>query len=156
MPEEGQRTRWTGGCQCGAVRYALSTKPRRASICHCRMCQKAGGAPFMAFASVALDDFVTTRGRLSLFRSSDIAERGFCERCGTPLSYRQIESASISVTIGSLDHPAEVEPAVQWGVESRLPWFSKLASLPGRTIDSLLEASHILSVGDRQHPDHDT
>ena len=32
----------TGGCQCGAVRYALYAAPDRAGICHCRMCQKYG------------------------------------------------------------------------------------------------------------------
>jgi len=36
-------TEWTGGCQCGAVRYQLLTPPEHASICHCRMCQKASG-----------------------------------------------------------------------------------------------------------------
>jgi hypothetical protein len=28
----------TGGCQCGAVCYALYAKPDRVGICHCRMC----------------------------------------------------------------------------------------------------------------------
>jgi hypothetical protein len=28
----------TGGCQCGAVRYALYAVPPEPSICHCRMC----------------------------------------------------------------------------------------------------------------------
>jgi hypothetical protein len=41
---------WTGGCQCGAVRYQLLTPPEHACICHCRMCQRASGQPFMAFA----------------------------------------------------------------------------------------------------------
>ena len=36
----------TGGCQCGAVRYALMSEPTHASICHCRMCQKAFGNYF--------------------------------------------------------------------------------------------------------------
>jgi hypothetical protein len=31
----------SGGCQCGAVRYALYAEPEGASVCHCRMCQKA-------------------------------------------------------------------------------------------------------------------
>ena len=34
----------TGGCQCGAVRYALYAMPE-GSVCHCRMCQKAVGGP---------------------------------------------------------------------------------------------------------------
>ena len=40
----------TGGCQCGAVRYRLDAPPNDANICHCRMCQKATGSPYGAFA----------------------------------------------------------------------------------------------------------
>ena len=69
-----------GGCQCGAVRYRLEGEPTGANICHCRMCQKAGGAPFMAFGGVRMSEFVVTRGVISTFASSDIAERGFCAR----------------------------------------------------------------------------
>jgi hypothetical protein len=51
MSEPTNRS-WTGGCQCGAVRYRLLAPPNHASICHCRMCQKASGGPIMAFARV--------------------------------------------------------------------------------------------------------
>ena len=40
---------FTGGCQCGAVRYRVEGPVKHASICNCRMCQKALGnfiAPF--------------------------------------------------------------------------------------------------------------
>ncbi len=33
----------TGGCQCGAVRFSVG-RLGRASVCHCRMCQKAFGS----------------------------------------------------------------------------------------------------------------
>ena len=42
----------TGGCQCGAIRFAVSAPPMKVSICHCRMCQKASGAPFASFADI--------------------------------------------------------------------------------------------------------
>lgn len=45
----------TGGCQCGAVRYALYAAPE-GSVCHCRMCQKAVGGPFAALAKFAKSD----------------------------------------------------------------------------------------------------
>lgn len=42
----------TGGCQCGAVRFRIHGELGRASICHCRMCQKAFGG---FFGSTRLD-----------------------------------------------------------------------------------------------------
>ena len=80
----------TGGCQCGAVRYALFATPERTGICHCRMCQKAVGGPFSAWANVRMENFAWTRGAPGTFRSSSAAERGFCPRCGTPLYFAYV------------------------------------------------------------------
>jgi hypothetical protein len=41
MPDE-RKPAMTGGCQCGAVRYALYSAPTEPSICHCRMCLPLG------------------------------------------------------------------------------------------------------------------
>jgi hypothetical protein len=126
----------TGGCQCGAVRYALHTLPEAADICHCRMCQRAVGNVLMATASLRRDDLTWTSGAPTTYRSSSIAERGFCGRCGTPLFFRYVNEDHIAVTIGSLDQPEHVRPTHQYGIESRLPWFRELADLPGaRTED---------------------
>lgn len=145
----------TGGCQCGAVRYVLSARPTGASICHCRMCQKSGGGPFMAFAGMRQKHLAFTRGALAIYRSSEIAERGFCALCGTPLIYRLIGRDHISVTIGSLDSPADVAPSEQIGVESALPWFAGLAALPTSRTENWLKAIKAAEAGSRQHPDHD-
>ena len=40
----------TGGCQCGAVRYAFYAPLENAHVCHCRMCQRATGGVFAALA----------------------------------------------------------------------------------------------------------
>ncbi len=143
----------TGGCQCGAVRYRLEAAPTGANVCHCRMCQKAGGSPFVAFAGVRLDDLLWTRGAPKIFASSAVAERGFCVECGTPLTYRILGRDRISVTIGSLDRPSGVAPAMQYGIESKLPWLDLIPTLPRRDIAAFLGADAVVS---RQHPDHDT
>jgi hypothetical protein len=149
-------TRLTGGCQCGAVRYVLTACPPAASICHCRMCQKAGGAPFMAFTGgVRQEHFALTRGAPGIYRSSEIAERGFCALCGTPLTYRLIGRDRVSVTIGSLDSPADVAPTEQIGVESALPWVAGLAALPASRTENWLKAITVAEAGSRQHPDRD-
>ena len=147
------RTRLTGGCQCGAVRYRLEAQPTGTNVCHCRMCQKASGGPFMAFAGVRLDELVWTRGAPKVFASSAVAERGFCPDCGTPLTYRLLDRDRISVTIGSLDQPSVVAPEMQYGVDSKLPWLDWIPSLPRRDIAAFLRAG---AVGSRQHPDRDT
>ena len=124
--------RITGGCQCGAIRYTLHAAPTGASICHCRMCQKAFGSYFAPLAGVRLADFEVTRGEIAYFRSSDEVERGFCRDCGTPLIFHYIGSdRRISVSLGSLDDPAAIRPELQYGIESRVPWFGELAGLPG-------------------------
>ena len=123
----------------------LTARPTGASICHCRMCQKAGGAPFMAFAGVRHKHLVFTRGApgdLPQFGRSPSAASA--PLCGTPLTYRLIGRDRISVTIGSLDSPADVAPTEQIGVESALPWFAGLAALPDVADRELVE-------GDQTH-----
>jgi hypothetical protein len=149
--------RLTGGCQCGAVRYALAEMPTEASICHCRMCQKAFGSYFAPLAGVAIAAFSLTRGELAVFKSSDQAERGFCRDCGTPLTFRYIERSRISVSLGSLDDPESVPPQSQDGTEGRLSFFSTLAALPGEeTEKDAPDLARRIAASNHQHPDHDT
>jgi len=150
--------RLTGGCQCGAVRYALHETPSGAHICHCRMCQKAFGSFFAPLAGVPRTAFEITRGQQALFRSSGQTERGFCRDCGTPLSFHYVNSPRIAIALGSLDDPAAVKPATQYGIEARLPWFAELAGLPG---DQTTEQDNpalaaAIAASNHQHPDHDT
>ena len=120
-----------GGCQCGAVRYRLAAEPTGVNVCHCRMCQKASGAPFMAFGGVRMSEFIVTHGAISTFMSSDIAERGFCAQCGTPLTYQGLGSDRVSVTLGSLDDPNAAEPTTQLGVELKSALASALVERSG-------------------------
>ncbi len=145
----------TGGCQCGAVRYALHAVPR-AGICHCRMCQKAVGGPFFAWAMVGAEDFAWTRGAPASFRSSSAARRGFCPACGTPLSFQyDAKPDHIDVSIGSLDTPGAVHPTVALGIESRLPWCdaSLFDKLPTHATGSLHPPTDLSAIENYQHPD---
>jgi hypothetical protein len=147
----GAAAEWTGGCQCGAVRYQLLTQPEHACICHCRMCQRASGQPFMAFASVRRENLRWTRGRPSTFVSSNIAERHFCSACGTPLTWLRAESGSIAVTIGSLDAPEAVCPVEQFGIESELSWTSELRALPAKCTEDWMRDYGILHIDSHQY-----
>lgn len=145
----------TGGCQCGAVRYALYRKPKATIVCHCRMCQKAVGGPFAVFASVKEADFAWTHGSPGTFESSTIAARDFCPRCGTPLTFRYLDSGQISVSSGSLDDPGAAVPNEQFGMESRLSWLDALQDMPGSTTEADMPAAMRQRLVNRQHPDRD-
>ena len=72
-PDEPRTAVHTGGCQCGAVRFAVFAEPRRIGICHCRMCQKAVAGPFAVLAEVPWSEFAWSKGEPSTFRSSSRA-----------------------------------------------------------------------------------
>src|SRR5712671_6909846 len=151
---ENRKALYTGGCQCGAVRYALYAEPTNPHVCHCRMCQKALGSYFAPFAGVPPEDFAWVKGAPGVFKSSAAAERGFCGKCGTPLSFRFVGKDRISVSLGSLDDPSRVAPAKQFGVEGRLPFLATLTSLPGTRTEDDVPAADLARQTSRQHPDH--
>jgi hypothetical protein len=151
---------YTGGCQCGAVRYRAEGTLGDPHLCHCRMCQKAAGNYFMPLANAARASFSLTRGEPSWFQSSDLARRGFCAACGTPLFYDMPGADFINIVLGSLDDPYDVRPLKQSGTESRMPWFANLPGLPGGETDARKKtrAERHLAIfeSNRQHPDYDT
>ena len=139
-----------GGCQCGAIRFHAKGDEFWSSICHCRMCQKASGNYFGAFATFSDDKVEWVRGELSHFKSSNIASRGFCKDCGTPLTYEWHEDGT-SLAIGAFDNPNAVAPNKQLEVEAKIESFDKLHELPVRVFEG--EGP---KVENHQHPDHDT
>lgn len=146
----------TGGCQCGAVRFAVYAEPRKIGLCHCRMCQKAVGGPFAVLAEVSWSDFAWTRGQPAAFQSSSRAARDFCAACGTPLSYREVGGPLIELATGTFDEPRRVAPTYEAGTESRLAWVDCIAQMPGKTTLENTGAAKLATIESYQHPDHDT
>jgi len=140
----------SGGCQCGAVRFRIEGEPGRASICWCRMCQKAFAGPFGALVTVNQADLTWTRGQRATFQSSDAIQRGFCAACGTPLTY-EYSADKIDLAVFAFDDPSAVEPVVQLAIDSRPAWTEHLADMPVRPPIG----GSAVAVVSRQHPDHD-
>ncbi len=150
----------SGGCQCGAVRYRVDGALTHPHICHCRMCQKAAGNYFMPLANAQNHEFTITRGEMAFYQSSDPVRRGFCAKCGTPLTFETIGAAHLNVVLGSLDNPAAIKPAAQFGIEAKMPWFADLEHLRGEATEDSEDQDGIpldeITRTNRQHPDHDT
>ncbi|MEM9441745.1 MAG: GFA family protein [Pseudomonadota bacterium] len=76
-----------GQCLCGAVGIEAKTLEQKVGACHCSTCRKWGGGPLFA-VSAGTDVTIENDDKVTVFASSDWAERGFCHQCGTHLFYR--------------------------------------------------------------------
>lgn len=143
-----------GGCQCGAVRFKVFGPLGHASICHCRMCQKAFGNFFAPLVSVRDAEVVWMREEPARFQSSNLVKRGFCEKCGTPLTYEAPDGMALS--IAAFDHPIDIEPEIQFGTEGRLSYLDRVNEWPKReTLDDINNAPFLDQIVSYQHPDED-
>jgi Glutathione-dependent formaldehyde-activating enzyme len=69
-------------------------------------------------------DQVRWLGAPAYYASSKIARRGFCNRCGTPLSFEFLDSERMDLSVGSLDEPGQLKPTEHFAAESRIAsWF---------------------------------
>lgn len=94
------------------------------------MCQRAFGNAFAPLVTAHGLRWVV--GEPKRFRSSNKVQRGFCEHCGTPLTYEP-DGYYPEIALATLDDPSALAPVIQIGLESRLPWCDTLADLPTRS-----------------------
>ena len=112
-----------GGCFCGAIRYEFEGGDYPIANCHCSMCRKTSGAPYVTWAVVPKSAFSFTSGSPTKLISSEAGTRQFCNKCGTPMTCVSSKHPEIvDVTVGSLDHPEDFKPTMDGYEDSRLSW----------------------------------
>ena len=120
-----------GGCFCGAIRYEVGGTPFDETACHCSICRRTTGAPFVAWFSVLPSEFRFLQGTPARYRSSDKATRTLCPRCGTQLTFEHDDRLDeIDVTTCSLDNPDLVPPRDHTRTSSKLGWVKLGDGLP--------------------------
>jgi hypothetical protein len=95
----------TGGCLCGAVRYEVKGALRDVVNCHCSMCQRLHGnfGPHSKARKVNIR--MTNETGLAWYKTSEIAQRGFCRLCGSSLFWEPFHLDATGIIAGSLDGP---------------------------------------------------
>jgi len=146
-----ERTSWCGGCQCGAVRFRVDDLGR-ASLCHCRMCQKAYGS--IGGLLVTANVITWTRGKPKHFQSSNKVRRGFCGDCGTPLTFEY--DGKTDVAIATFDRARSISPIIQMARGQRLPFVDDIGEIPVRPDETEWRTNWVETIVSYQHPDHDT
>ncbi len=116
------------------------------------MCQKQFGSFFGAFVTAPREGVEWTREEPSWFQSSVNIERGFCGRCGTPMTYRHPDG--LEIAIGAFDDRSDLAPQIQVNYSRRLPWVEHIFEAPvHEDPEYYVRQEAIISF---QHPDHET
>lgn len=120
--------RITGGCLCGAVRYATDAEPdaARAVICHCTTCQRHSGSAFAAILGFPAGSVAIT-GPLRTYtepggQSGEPFHRRFCPDCGTPVVWQREGAPRMLILAGTLDDTSLFQPTLSIFCESARPW----------------------------------
>jgi len=92
-----------GHCLCGAVRFTVKDMDNSVEACHCSMCRRWGGGPLMCVPAGSDVDFEGEEN-ITVYDSSDWAERGFCKVCGSHLFYRLKGNNEHQVPVGLFDN----------------------------------------------------
>jgi hypothetical protein len=111
----------TGRCLCGAVTITVTAMQAEVDICHCAMCQRWGGAFYAGVKGDAAQ--VSGEAAITVYRSSDWAERAFCGTCGSNLWYRFLPTGSRSFLAGLFDLPPGFGIERQIFVDEKPDWF---------------------------------
>lgn len=112
----------TGGCLCGSIRYTITRRPTAVLDCHCSMCRRESGAPSLVFVGYRRAD-VSMGGPLKYYHSSDVAKRGFCPDCGSPICYEDnADGEFIWITAGTHHDAASLPKREHVYVDDKLPW----------------------------------
>jgi hypothetical protein len=124
----------TGGCLCGKVRYEIAGQAIDSINCHCRTCQKAVGAAYLAFMLVPSSALTITgdyKEFPTLAASGHTVYRGFCAECGTSLFGRNSYFTHVRpVAAATLDEPSIFKPQKNIWVADAQSWDIMNPDLP--------------------------
>lgn len=114
-----------GSCFCGSIGFTAKLPSKWCAHCHCSMCRKTHGAGFVTWAGFDADQVKITRGEnlLCWFDSSEGAQRGFCQKCGSSLFFRSERwSGELHIALGCMDDPIDRQPQANVFFDSHVEW----------------------------------
>lgn len=144
-----------GGCNCGAVRYAVSGPTLWSAGCCCRDCARATGTPYIVWVGFP-PERVRFQGREpSINESSEGVLRGFCPQCGTSLTYGrdpafEAVEPTLYISAATLDDPSAYPPTEVVWYAQRPEWFELGESVPRHDTISPDNAARSYTIASRR------
>ena len=125
-----------GQCLCGAVRMH-GPDAREIGACHCGSCRRWGGGPLLAVHCGPNMKFEGEEN-ITVFASSEWAERAFCKTCGSHLYYKLLSNGEYFVPAGVFD-THELELKSQIYIDKKPPYYSFANQTPTLTEQQVID-----------------
>jgi hypothetical protein len=121
-----------GRCLCRAVTFEFEGEPKWVLNCHCEDCRRATSAPMATWVSVVEKNGLRFTGaQPTYFASSEGVRRGFCGRCGSPLTYEHDQMpGEVHLLAVALEDPSGLKPQAHIFTVDQLAWFDAADDLP--------------------------
>ena len=118
---------YSGGCQCGQIRYEIRAEPLTLYACHCEECQKQSSSAFGLSMPVPRAAVVILQGQPKQWKRVSDSGREvsclFCGECGTRLFHNPARNAKITnVKAGTLDDTSWLKPVGNLWTQSSQKW----------------------------------
>ena len=121
MGKERTNVARKGKCMCGAVSYIATAPNSQIAACHCGMCRRWTGGPLLAVGTNDVE--WVGEDKVTIFKSSDWAERGFCSVCGSSLFYRVTapgpHEGRTHLAFGTLDDQRGFELKLEYFIDKK-------------------------------------
>ncbi len=112
-----------GKCLCGAVKVNAKSMKIEVGACHCSMCRKWGGGPLMA-TDCSTEVSFEGEENISIFVSSEWAERACCNKCGTHLYYRLKANKQYFMSVGLFENEERFTFGHQVFIDNKPTYYS--------------------------------
>jgi len=116
-------TKAKGQCLCGAIKFTVNNMSNKVDACHCGMCRRWGGGPLMVI-DCGSDVEYEGEENITIYDSSEWAERGFCKKCGSHLFYRLKEAKDHQIPVGLLENQKSLNFNLQVYIDRKPSFYS--------------------------------
>ncbi len=113
----------SGQCLCEKVSFEAKNASTEVGTCHCKTCRKWGGSGYMEIECGSDVEF-SGEQNITIYESSQWAERGFCKHCGTHLFYRLKENQLYMMPVGLFNDDSQFEFKRQVFIDHKPQYYS--------------------------------
>ncbi len=120
-----------GHCFCNSIQFELAGPENFACFCYCASCQRAAGAPVVAWATYSRTSFKLASGKMCWRESSPGVTRGHCADCGTSITYENVKRpGEIDIALNALNDPSGPTLRAHIWTEDKPAWMRIGDELP--------------------------